>query len=546
MNSKIKDTRLFNLPYSKPSAEEMEHQRQHAMWDRRSFFKALGLAGAGSMMLGKMQVSASPLSPLSAALSTSQNDRVLVIIRLKGGNDGLNTIIPVNQYSTYSNLRPSVKIPLANTFNLSADYAMPTFMNSLQPFWNEGKMKVIHGVGYQDQNLSHFRSADIWATGTGEDEVVSSGMMGRHYASQYPDFLTSPPEEPLAIQIGSVGNLLFTGEDNTNYAFSVADPQQLYDIAQNGWLHDMNNLPECLYGEQLGFLRGITNSTFIYAGVINEAYTAGANTATYDTTTLSKQFAMVARLIKGGLGTKVYLVTLDGFDTHAEQPDAHQALLTDLAHGLSSFYSDLTPAGRDSDVLCMTISEFGRRVEQNSSEGTDHGAAAPVMLFGAGLNGNGFVGEHPSLTDLDNAGNMVFDIDYRQPYVTVLEQWLCIEGQAVDNALLGVHHQRLQLGLECISSVSEQTRHEFIHKPLYMPDGEVVIEYVLESPRHIQIQLMNIMGQQIADISNRFMPAGTHRVAIRANVGQQLASGQYIYRIIAGNEAHSRSVILTR
>lgn len=545
MNPKIKDTKLYSLPYLKPTAEELEHKRQHSLWDRRNFFKALGLAGAGTMMLGKMQLAASPFSPLSAALSTGQSDRVLVIIRLKGGNDGLNTIIPVNQYSTYSNLRPSLKIPLTNTFNLSAEYAMPTFMNSLQPFWNEGKMKVIHGVGYQDQNLSHFRSADIWASGTNEEEVESSGTFGRHYASQYPDFLTNPPAEPLAIQIGSVGNLLFTGEDNTNYAFSVADPQQLYDLAQNGWLHDMKNLPECLYGEQLGFLRGITNSTFIYAGVINTAYNAGSNTVSYDNTTLSRQLAMVARLIKGGLGTKVYLVTLDGFDTHANQSDAHQTLLTDVAHGISSFYNDLTPAGRDSDVLCMTISEFGRRVEQNASQGTDHGAAAPMMLFGAGLNGNGFVGLHPSLTNLDNAGNMLFNTDYRQPYATVLEQWLCIDGQAVDSALLGVHHERLNLGIECITSVSEQRRKEFYHKPLYMPDGEVVIEFVLDKPQHINIQLINIMGQQTAELSNRFMPEGTHRIAVRANAGH-LASGQYVYRIIAGNEAHSRSIILTR
>lgn len=543
MEPKFDHSNLFKLPYAKLTAEELEHQREHSLWDRRNFFKALGFAGAGSFMLGKMHISAAPHSPIAGALATGHTDRVLVIVRLKGGNDGLNTIVPVNQYSVYANKRPSLKIPLSETFNLSAEYAMPKFMNALQPLWAEGKMKVVHGVGYQHQNLSHFRSADIWASGTDEEQTLNSGMLGRYYATQNPDFLTNPPEEPLAIQVGSVGNLLFTGDDNTNYAFSVADPQQLYNLAQKGWLHDMDNLPECLYGEQLGFLRGITNSTFIYAGVINQAYTEGANSVGYDNTTLSKQFAMVARLIKGGLGTKIYLITLDGFDTHAEQPDTHQELLTDLAHGISSFYKDLKPAGREGDVLCMTISEFGRRVDQNASQGTDHGAAAPVLLFGGGLNGSGFVGEHPSLSQLDQAGNMIFDTDYRQPYATVLEQWLCIDGQAVDNALLGVHHQRLELGLTCITSISEQTRKEFIHKPLYAPEGEVYIEFVLERPNKVLVQLCNIMGQHIVDLSNRYMAPGTHRVAVRANAGH-LASGQYVYRIINGNEAYSRSIVL--
>jgi len=544
-NLKIKSPTLFNHPYSLPSAAQLEHDRQHRAWDRRTFFKALGLVGGGSMLLGKLNVSASVMSPLSSALATSNNDRVLVIVRLKGGNDGLNTIIPLNDYTNYANLRPTLKIPVSNTFSLSSDYAMPTYMNALQPFWGDGKMKVIHGVGYQDQNLSHFRSADIWASGTDEDVVENSGTLGRYYAGQYPDFLTNPPAEPLAIQIGSVGNLLFTGEDNTNYAFSVADPQQLYNLAQNGWLHDLTNLPECLYGEQLGYLRGIANSTFIYAGVINDAYTAGANTVTYDNTTLSKQFALVSRLIKGGLGTKVYLVTLDGFDTHAEQTDTHQALLTDVAHGISSFYNDLAGAGRDSDVLCMTISEFGRRVEQNASAGTDHGAAAPLMLFGAGLNGSGFVGQHPSLSNLDNAGNMLFDTDYRQAYATVLEDWLCIDEQIVDDALLGVHHTRLPLGIECITSIDEQQTSGISHKPIYMLDGDVYVEYSLPSPQHIQISVINIMGQQVAQLNNAFMPGGTHRVKI-ASASGQLAAGQYIYRIIANDKAYSRSVILAR
>ena len=540
-----KKDKLFNIPNGKPGLKDVQHAREHAQWDRRSFFKTLGLGLGGTMMLGGMKVGATAVSPLAKALSTAESDRVLVFIRLKGGNDGLNTIVPLYDYSTYAAYRTTVRINEQDTFNLSPEFGMPNFMGSLESFWGDGKMKVVHGVGYDDQNLSHFRSSDIWATGSDENEIVESGFLGRYYEEEYPDFLTNPPADPLAIQIGSIGNLMFRGSDNTEYAFSVADPEQLYQLAQNGWLHDIENLPECLYGEQLGFLRAITNSTFTYAGVINEAYTSSTNSVTYPNSALSNQLALVARLIKGGMGTKVYLVTLDGFDTHALQPEMHQSLLTDLADGITSFYADLAASGRDSDVLGMTISEFGRRVEQNASDGTDHGAAAPSLFFGPGLAGSGFIGDHPSLTNLDQAGNMIQSIDYRQLYASVLQDWLCIPESVVDETLLNVNYERLPLGFECITSVQENDKLSLHHKPLYMQGGEVIIEYTLPSSMDVQVQLFNIMGQQMATLDSGNKMAGTHRVSVNTNVNH-LASGQYIYRIIANNKPYSRSIVVRR
>ena len=540
-----KKNRLFKAPYSMPSLEDIKHAEQHQQWDRRSFFKTLGLGIGGSMMLGGMKVGATAVSPLTKALTAADSDRVLVFIRLKGGNDGLNTIVPIYDYSTYANYRSTVRIEESDTFNLNDQFAMPNFMGSLESFWGDGKMKVVHGVGYEDQDLSHFRSSDIWGTGSDASETVESGFLGRYYEEEYPDFLNNPAAEPLAIQIGSIGNLMFRGSDNTEYAFSVADPEQLYQLAQNGWLHDVNNLPECLYGEQLGFLRAITNSTFTYAGVINDAYTASSNSVAYPNSTLSNQLAMVARLIKGGMGTKVYLVTLDGFDTHALQPEAHQALLTDLADGITSFYEDLGASGRAEDVMSMTISEFGRRVEQNASDGTDHGAAAPSMFFGPGLAGNGFIGTHPSLTDLDLAGNMIHNVDYRQLYASVLQNWLCIPESVVDNALLGVSYDRLPLGFECITSVNENDRITLNHKPLYMPGDDVSIEYTLPSGMDVQVSLFNIMGQQMALLDGGRKQSGTHRVSIRSKI-DHLASGQYIYRIVANGKPYSRSIMISK
>ena len=164
-------------------------------------------------------------------------------------------------------------------------------------------MKVVPGVGYPQQNLSHFTSSDIWASAS-TPTYEPTGWWGRYFEDLYPDYLTNPPEVPPAVQIGSVGNLVFEGSES-NYAFSVANIDQLSNIVNNGAVHDVLNLPDCVYGDKLLFMRATTNTTFTYAQVINDAYLASSNNANYTTEELSKQLALVARLIKGGLGTKV-------------------------------------------------------------------------------------------------------------------------------------------------------------------------------------------------------------------------------------------------
>jgi len=168
---------LFNDTHSGKKNKDIKdsHDQEHATWNRRSFIQALGLAGAGSIMLGGTNVSATAPSPLSVALSQSENDNILVIIRLKGGNDGLNTIVPLYDYDTYANLRPTIRHQENELLSLSPDFAIPSYMNALESVWGEGNMKVIHGVGYPDQSLSHFRSSDIWAS---TDAIIISKQDG--------------------------------------------------------------------------------------------------------------------------------------------------------------------------------------------------------------------------------------------------------------------------------------------------------------------------------------------------------------------------------
>lgn len=533
-----------HIPKNKTSKEEKTvHDHEHATWSRRSFIQALGLAGAGSVMVGHAAVTASTPSPLSVALANSENENILVIIRLKGGNDGLNTIVPIYDYASYANLRPTIKHLQSDLTNLNADFAIPNYMNSLQSIWGDGAMKVVHGVGYPQQNLSHFRSSEIWAS-TNDINFEPTGWWGRYFEDLYPDYLTNPPEVPPAIQIGSIGNLIFDGNDN-NYAFSVANPDQLADVALNGTLHDVTNLPDCVYGDKLLFMRATANTTFTYAGVIHNAYMASSNQAPYSDEELAKQLAIVARMIKGGLGTKVYMVTLGSFDTHANQVDDHRTLLEDLADSLKNFYQDLAATGMEDKVLSMTISEFGRRPYENGSNGTDHGAASPVMLFGNGLNGSGFVSQHPDLNTWDDDDNLIPTSDFRDIYSTVLTEWFCLDPTVVNTILLNQTYETLDLGLTCqtLNTQSFSNTTHFAHVPIYKND-RTYIEIKMTNTANVNIKLYDILGREVGTLKNEILHPGKYSIDVKASCKNRLSYGQYIYRISVGGANYSKSIIV--
>ena len=416
-------------------------------------------------------------------------------------------------------------------------------MNELEAVWGDGSMKVVHGVGYPDQNLSHFRSTDIWAS-TEDNYEEPTGWWGRYFEDRYPDYITNPPEIPPAVQIGSIGNLIFKG-NNSNYAFSVVNPEQLQNVAENGTLHDVLDIPECVYGDKLLFMRATANTTFTYSGVINDAYLAADNNVEYGEGELANQLAIVARLIKGGLGSKVYMVSLGSFDTHANQPDRHQELLMDLSDTIKKFYEDLTTVGMDDKVLSMTISEFGRRPYENGSNGTDHGAASPVMLFGPALNGNGFVGNHPDISTWDEDDNLIPSSDFRDIYNTVLTDWFCLDPTIVSTILLDETYENLDLGLTCetlsISDFSNTAR--FAHTAIYN-NNQTFIEINLPNTSHVTIKLYDMLAKEIGTISNELLFAGRHQFNVKERTQGRLNYGQYIYRISTGGQYYSKSILI--
>lgn len=551
------------------------HDDEHTKWSRRSFIQALGLAGSGSMLLGANVLTANGPSGLSAGIAAAETDNILILIRLSGGNDGLSTVIPISQYDTYAKARPNIYIPESKVLKLTDDFGVPSYMKNLETLWGEGQFKAVHGVGYKNQSLSHFTGSDIFANtdlSTTGFSGLNTGWMGRHFENTYPDYLINPPAAPAAVQIGQFGNLVFQGEE-TNYAFTTSNINQLEEIAASGQVYGLENelFNDCMYGDQLKFLRGVANTTYEYSGVIHSANDRGQNQVEYEDNSFARQLKILARLIKGNLGTKVYMISMNGFDTHGNQPLAHQRLMTNLSVAVDAFYKDLAFTQQDDKVLSMTFSEFGRRIFENGSNGTDHGKAAPTLFFGSGLNGSAFVGEHPTLEDPDGRGNLEYTMDFRDLYATVLAEWLCVPIPLVETHLLQHTYAPVNLGFNCSGvafpdiaysdgEVTPPTREEpvpepstpfspdllnaIVHEPYYPTSGTPHIHLEMPFTAHVDITLFNILGQAVGTICNEMMLEGDAELNIRERIPEHLAPGKYIYRVSVQNKKMSKSILV--
>ncbi|MDH3244201.1 MAG: DUF1501 domain-containing protein [Saprospiraceae bacterium] len=528
----------------------LAHQQHHMAWSRRSFLSTLGLTGGVSVMLGNMPVRAAALSPLGSALLESDSDRVLVLVQLGGGNDGLNTIIPLYDYDFYRSQRPRIGFDETNVIKLSDEIGIQQSMEDFIPLWNEDAMKVAHNVGYPNPNLSHFRATDIWSAASDDDELLKSGWLGRWLDLEYPDFANEPPEVPPAIQIGGYGSLIFNN-GMFNLSVSVSNPEELAEIAQNGQLYDTASPPPTCYGEELRFLRTISNSTFTYAASIKEAYDASTTDADYQNiaNNLADQLQLVARLIKGNLGSRIYMVSISGFDTHANQNQTHPNIWRGISGAIRSFYDDLQADQMEDKVVTMTFSEFGRRIEENASQGTDHGTSAPILIFGNGLGSSGFVGEAPRLQDQDMYGNLKFGTDFRSIYATLLEHWLCIDAGMVNQAL-GANYDRIEglvLGCNLTTAIEEgpQVTQRVSHKPLYNENGDILIQYQLPNSASISLDIYHIDGRKVTSMDQGRKSAGTHSMLFSPS-RYHISAGQYLYHLSVDGQPHSQLIMVSR
>ncbi len=517
-------------------AHDQDHNRS-----RRDFIKNMGLAAFGApLLLGSTPVAAFNAAPLLAGLNATECDRILVLIRLKGGNDGLNTLIHRGN-DEYYNIRPSIAIQENNLWALNDDFGMHSATQDLQSFWQEGKMKVIHNVGYPNQNYSHFRSSDIWASASDSNVEDNTGWIGRLMEHNFPAFMDAPPIVPPALQIGVQTNQVFRGYDNS-MALSISNPTEFYQIAQSGQLYDTSMLGDCAPDQELDYVRQTANSAYRYSETIRDAYNSGLNQGNYPNNFLAEQLAIVARLIKGNLGTKVYLVTLDGFDTHADQDGNHAELLSYLGTSVSAFFNDLSASGQDQNVLGMTFSEFGRTIFENGSEGTDHGTGGPMFLFGPESLGSDFIGTPPDLVNPGPFGDPEYSVDFRSIYSTILQDWLCVNPAITDHVL----GQSFDLIPGLVPSGnppigSNETAVLLGHNPDPNAPGTILLKYAIKQRGTTRLRILTSSGQAIRTLFSAFREPNSYTFSFKP-LDYFLPPGHYIYQLDTGGKIYSREL----
>jgi uncharacterized protein (DUF1501 family) len=409
-------------------------------YTRRVFLtQGLTLASLAATAPLFIQRSAFGLHPWESLLSSQPgvpDDRILVVIQLGGGNDGLNTVVPYGS-DDYYRLRPAIAIPQpgrngngpAQQGALELDPARGIGLHAdMAPFKqliDDGVASIVQGVGYPNPNRSHFTSMDIWHTASPETGgTAKEGWIGRYFdctcnGSPVPEGAIAVGREAPLAMVGSVQKpVSFESEELFRWLGEDlhGSLKQPYDqITRSGTLDAVN--PD----SQLGFLMRTALDAQVSSERIREAV-AKRPLVTYPGNPLARQLQIVGALIRDGMKTRVYYVSMGGFDTHAGQLGTHARLLRQFAESVSAFYKDLKAQGNNSRVLTMAFSEFGRRVPQNGSQGTDHGTAAPMYFVGDMIR-PGLLGEHPSLTNLEE-GDLKFNLDFRSVYSTVLEDWM--------------------------------------------------------------------------------------------------------------------------
>lgn len=396
---------------------------------RRNFIKSVTAASA-PFMLGGIPIGLARPMGLTNFIN-GDSDHILVLIRLDGGNDGLNTVIQKRNYDVLANLRSDIIIPESDYLSLDDNYALHPSMTGIRNLYDEGRVKIIQNVAYPNQNRSHFRSADIWTTASDAEEVLSTGWLGRYLADEHPGYPDGFPNDdcpdPLAITIGNFTSETCQGE-STNFSIAVGDIEQIKNLDEP----DTGNLPDNCYGREMEFLIESILKSNAYANRLTDAANAGsnANSDYLENDAFAEKLKTTALLISGGLKTKIYIVSLGGFDTHAGQVDetdasvgVHADLWHSISSGVSAFLSDMQAQGFGDKITCLTFSEFGRQIQANASYGTDHGTAAPMFVFGNCVSG-GILGDAIEIQpDLPAQAGVPMQFDFRDVYGTMLQHW---------------------------------------------------------------------------------------------------------------------------
>ena len=471
-----------------------------------------------------------------------ESDRIVILIKLNGGNDGLNTVIPI-QDDIYYQARPTLAIPSDQTLSVNDTTGFHYSLDPIYPFYQNGQVGIIQGVGYQQGNLSHFRSSDIWVTGSDANEHLTTGWLGRLFENEYPDFPDGVPDHPLAIQYNSA-NLLEFRTSQSNVGMMVFDPETMYAIINGNYVPGEDDpAPETYGGEELSYIREIDTLSMEYSEVINESAQAGVNTIEYPGNNIGYQMALTAKLISGGLGTPVYRLYQPGYDTHANQANTHDNLLQDVSSSIAALLQDLSNQGLQDRVMVMTTSEFGRRVYENGSLGTDHGTSAPCLFFGSSIVPDIF-GDNPDLTNLNNNNNMQTQYDFRQIYSTLITDWFGLPEYIAQN-VFGQSFDPIPFVQEPLSVKPPVLPAHFkVHAAFPNPfNPTTVIGYTLPASGNVNIRIMDSGGRLIQNNHLGPIPRGHHTFRID---GRKWASGAYFAQVETGGTILTQKITLLK
>lgn len=512
---------------------------------RRTFLKNTSLFTLPGI-LGGFNVSAMPSSIL-ASMVNGDSDRVLVLIELGGGNDGLNTFVPIDAYDNLANARPDVIIPENELLGMTDTIKMHPSLTGLKELYDDSRLTLVQGVGYANQNRSHFRSIDIWNTAVNADEYKSTGWLGRYLDDTFPgypeDFPNGDCPDPFAVTMGGSISVNCQGVAS-NFSHSILDVNNIGGLS-TGVEAD---LPNDCYGDEMTFMVDAFKKANEYSERVILAADQGGNANnSYPASTLGQQLKTVARLIDGGLQSRVYVLTIGGFDTHDGQVEEgeptigwHADLLKNLSDCIYAFQQDLKGLDLEERVVGMTYSEFGRKIISNAAFGTDHGSAAPMIVFGSCVN-PGVLGANPIIdAEVDPEEGVAMQYDFRSVYGSLLMDWFEVPEEKVQT-LLTPEFTYIPLVTGCIASDTEELIKILDTKAFPNPFGnQFNIRFALEETMEVRIDLFDVVGKQVKQISNKTFTNGAHQLTVE---GHALAAGVYFVRIQAGNGVKSLRVV---
>lgn len=517
------------------------------MMQRRRFLKTTGAAVSVPLLLNGLRLNAMPRPFIFNSIDDA-NDRVLVLIQLNGGNDGLNMVLPTNQYDGLAAVRGNILIPQSAILPLTDATGINPAMTGVKNLYDNGRLAVIQAAGYPNQNRSHFRSTDIWTSGSPANQVWNTGWMGRYFDGQYPNYPEGYPNtehpHPFAITMGNLVSETCQGI-SANFSLTLEDPFTLGQLPEG----QIGPVPDSPYGRELDFLRTAIAQTNQYVSAITQVANAGNSMATYPVSRLAEQLRNVARLISGGLQTKIYVVSLGGFDTHANQVIAdnpltgqHTELLRTLSEAMSAFQEDLRLLGVEQRVLSMTFSEFGRRIRSNAANGTDHGTAAPLLLFGSCVQPQ-ILGQNPEISPNVSVDEGVpMQHDFRDIYGSVLMDWFDVPEEDI-RAFLYNGFTHLPIVAPCAVNAVEDTLNIPEPQVSVFPNPvrqQATIAFESLSTGRVRLSVFDAMGNELKVLLDQRLHSGEHTIQWDTT---GLPAGVYFCRLVLDGKQQVRRVV---